>query len=446
MGESKKQNLQEFARYTFLSVLGTLGVSCYILADTFFVAQGTGSTGLAALNLAIPVYNFIHGTGLMLGMGGATLFSIAKIRGDQEQADKEYSHVIGLALLFSMIFMAVGLFASKQLTACLQADGNVFEMTRTYLFWLLLFSPAFLLNDIFLCFIRNDGEPKLPMFAMLIGSFSNVVLDYIFIFPFGWGIFGAVFATGLSPLISIGVMLPYFIKKRQGFHLRAVPPQAEIVKNSLLVGFPSLIAQISAGIVMIVFNLIILRLEGNVGVAAYGVIANISLVVAAIYTGIAQGMQPLVSEAYGAGEKKRSREILRYGMVSMAAVSVVLYAVLFFGADSVAEVFNKEKNPALQSIAVEGLKIYFLSNLFVGYNIIAAIYFSSVEQVIPAHVISLLRGFIFMLPMVFLLGNFFGMKGVWMAYPAAEGLTAAVGVVYFFCAQRRTELTNKKDR
>lgn len=427
MKENKPTKLREFIRNTMFSVLGTLGVSCYILADTFFVAQGMGSTGLTALNLAIPVYNFIHGTGLMLGMGGATRYSICKIRGDRKQADREYSHVIYLAALFSLLFAAAGVFGASWLTALLQADETVFELTKTYLFWLLLFSPAFILNDILLCFIRNDGEAGLPMTAMLIGSFANVLLDYLFIFPMGLGIFGAVFATGLSPIISMLVLLPYFLKQKNGFHLHGMPIEPALLKNSLAIGFPSLIAQVSSGIVMIVFNLIILKLEGNTGVAAYGVIANLSLVVSAVYTGIAQGMQPLLSESYGAGEQRLSRQFLSYGMAAMAACSVLLYGILAFGADGVASVFNQEKDMLLQEMAVQGLKLYFTSNLFVGYNIIIAIYFSSVEKVIPAHLVSLLRGFVLTIPMVFILGGLFGMTGVWLSYPAAEGITAAVG-------------------
>lgn len=424
----KSTKLQTFIRAAVFSVLGMLGVSCYILADTFFVAQGMGSLGLTALNLAIPIYNFIHGTGLMLGMGGAALFSIYKIRGEKEQANRIYSQTLVLSVAASLFFLAVGLLASRPLTVFLQAEEAVFEMTRTYLFWLLLFSPAFILNDVFLCFIRNDGEAGLPMLAMLIGSFSNVLLDYFFIFPLKLGIFGAVFATGLSPFISMLVLLPYALKKKNSFHLCRTPFQAKLVKNSLSMGFSSLLAQVSSGLVMIVFNFVILRLEGKEGVAAYGVIANLSLVVSSVYTGIAQGMQPLISESYGAGEPEECRRVLGYAMVGMAVLSVGLYALFAAGADGIAAVFNQEQNELLQKIAVSGLKIYFTSNLFVGYNIIIAIYFSSIEKVIPAHVVSLLRGFLLMLPVVILFGIWFGMTGVWLSYPVVEGITAVLGL------------------
>ena len=169
--------IREFSRYTVLSVLGTLGVSCYILADTFFVSKGLGTSGLAALNIAIPVYNFIHGTGLMIGMGGATKFSVCKSQENQVLVDKIYTNTIYLAVLFSIAFMLPGFFCPRQLVVVLGADMTILEMTTIYLRWLLLFSPAFILNDVLLCFVRNDANPQLAMCAMLIGSFFNVIMD-----------------------------------------------------------------------------------------------------------------------------------------------------------------------------------------------------------------------------------------------------------------------------
>ena len=419
---------RDFARYTVLSVLGTLGVSCYILADTFFVSKGLGTNGLTALNLAIPIYNFIHGSGLMLGMGGATKFSIYKSQGRSRDIDCIYTNTLYLAALLSALFFLTGLLFSGQLSLLLGADGTVFAMTETYLRWLLLFAPAFILNDVFLCYVRNDGSPQLAMVAMLIGSFANIVLDYVFIFPFRMGIFGAIFATGLSPIISIAVMSPHWLRKRHSFHLTKVKPDAAVMGQTVSLGFPSLIAQLSSGIVMITFNALILGITGNTGVAAYGVVANISLVVVAVYTGISQGMQPLVSSAYGRGNRQQMREVFRYALGTTLAVSGLVYLFLFVFASPVAAVFNSERDPILQQIAVSGLKLYFLSVPFAGYNIILATYFTSIERALPAHVLSLLRGLILIIPMAFLMSFLLGMTGIWISYPLTELAVAAAGV------------------
>ena len=422
--------ISEFSKYVSLSVLGMIAISCYILADTFFVARSLGTNGLAALNLAIPAYNFIHGTGLMLGMGGATRFSICKSRGDGRLADIMYTNTLYLAAVFSALFMAAGLFGAEFIASLLGADPAIFDMTATYLQVLLLFSPAFILNDIFLCFVRNDGNPQLAMLATVTGSLANIVLDYVFMFPLGMGIFGAVLATGMSPALGIAIMAVHWARPAKGFHLARTGLHGESIRLNLALGFPSLLAQLSSGIVMIIFNAIILRLEGNTGVAAYGVVANISLVVASIYTGISQGGQPLISREYGRGRRDSERLFLRLSLTSMAVISAAVYLVIFLFAGPIAEIFNSEGNAQLQEIAVSGLKLYFTSVVFMGYNTVISTYFTSVERAVPAHIVSLLRGLILIVPVAFLLSALWGMTGVWLAFPATEVLVAAVGLYF----------------
>lgn len=433
----QKTCFREFVNYTTLSVLGILGVSCYILADTFFVSKGLGTGGLAALNLAIPVYNFIHGTGLMLGMGGATKFSVCKSQGSQKSVNEIYTNTIYLAILFSAVFMLPGFFCANRLALLLGADGSVLKMTSIYLRWLLLFSPAFILNDVLLCFVRNDESPQLAMRAMLIGSFANIILDYIFIFPLRMGIFGAILATGISPLIGIVMMTPHWRKKKNTFHFVKIGLAPEIVKWDLSLGFPSLIAQLSSGIVMITFNAIILKLEGNTGVAAYGIIANISLVIVAVYTGIGQGVQPLISYSYGAGNSRQIQTLFRYAMTTVLILSGVIYLVIFSFAQPIAAVFNRDNYADLQAIAMTGLKLYFISSPFVGYNIILATFFTSAERALPAQVLSVLRGLVLIIPTAFLLSFIWGMTGVWLTYPVTESIVALLGFVLYKNSQKR---------
>lgn len=214
-----KSQLKEFSRYCTLNVLGMIGLSCYILADTFFVSKGLGRNGLTALNLAIPVYSFIHGSGLMLGIGGATKYSIFKSNKERKNANTIFTNTFYLATVISIVFVLVGIFLSKSLTTVLGSDSDVFKMTNIYLKCILIFAPAFIINDVLICFIRNDNNPNLSMYAMLGGSLSNIILDYIFIFPLQLGIFGAVFATGLAPIISILILSLHRIKKKINFIL-----------------------------------------------------------------------------------------------------------------------------------------------------------------------------------------------------------------------------------
>lgn len=428
---------KEFAKYTSLNVLGMIGLSCYILADTFFVSKGLGANGLTALNLAIPIYSFINGSGLMLGMGGATKYSILKSQDKTRDANRAFTNTVLFTLGLALVFFAIGVFLSGAITRLLGADDIVYQMSKTYLQVILLFAPMFMLNNVLLCFVRNDGAPQLSMLAMIGGSLSNIILDYIFIFPCNMGIFGAVLATGLAPIISMLILSPYFLKKRNQFQLIRCSISWKLISNIVSTGLPSLITEISSGIVIIVFNKIILGLQGNTGVAAYGVIANLSLVVISIYTGVAQGIQPILSKNYGTGNKKDIKQILRYSLVTVLAVSGIVYSSVFFGADFIASIFNSEQNALLQSIAVTGLKIYFTACVFAGVNIILSVYFTSTEHARPAHIISLLRGFIVIIPMAFLLSSIGGMIGVWFTFPTTELIVAIIGLTLYLLSRRK---------
>lgn len=431
MSPTRPSCLSDFARYASLNVLGMIALSCYILADTFFVSLGMGADGLAALNLAIPVYSFIHGSGLMIGMGGGTRYSIRKGQGDDASANRAFTSGIYLVIGFAAVFVLAGLFCTGPLARVLGAGGEVYAMTRTYLQVILLFAPAFLTNNLLLCFVRNDGAPQLAMAGMITGSLSNVVLDYLFIFPCGMGIFGAALATGFAPLISIGVLSPHFIRRKNGFH----PVRCHLRPGRLAAicsaGVPSLVTEVSSGVVMIAFNAILLGLEGNVGVAAYGVIANLSLVVLAIFTGISQGIQPLLSARYGAGQRAELGAILRYAVITALVVSAVVYGVIFAFAGPIAAIFNSEHNAQLQALAEYGLRLYFIACPFAGWNVILAVYFTSVERPRPGQAVSLLRGFAVILPMAFALSALFGLTGVWCAFPATEAVVALVGLVLY---------------
>ena len=422
---------KDYTRYVSLSILGQIALSCYTLADTFFVSAKLGTNGLAALNLAFPIFCILNGTGLMIGMGGGTKYAIYQSRGEHSRANRIFTNAVYLAALFACIFTAAGAFFSTYLVKFLGADETMLGMTNTYAQVMLLFSPAFLFNNLLQCFIRNDGRPSLSMAAMITGSLSNVLLDYIFIFPLDMGIFGAIFATGLAPLISIGVLSPYLFKRKNRFRFVRSKPQGICIREILSSGFSPFLTEATSGIVMFLFNFIILRITGNIGVAAFGVISVISLVVIAMYTGLSQGVQPMISHHYGAKNSENVRAILKYAMITMLVLSGFIYAVIFFGASGLTAIFNSENSQTLQSLAESGLKLYFAACPFIGFNIVLATYFISTEKPLYAQIISLSRGFFVLIPMAFLLSALFRMTGVWCAYPASECIAALIGIVLY---------------
>lgn len=426
-----KRDMREFIRCVGLSVLGTLGVSCYILADTYFISKGLGAKGLTALNLAIPAYNYINGVGLMLGMGGGTMFSVWQSRGDGQRANRAFTAAMWLWGIFSLFFVSVGLFGSAAITRLLGAEREVFAMTEIYLRVMLIFAPAFMLSDIFLCFVRNDNAPRLAMTATLTGNLANVFLDYFFIFTLDMGIFGAVLATGFSPVIGMAIMWSHKAKGRNTFKLTSGPLKKTEIKEVLSTGLPSLVGQISLGIVMMVFNFLILGLKGGIGVAAYGVIANIAIVAEGVLSGIAQGIQPLVSRFYGVGDNVKARLTLKRAVVTAALASWAMYGVIFVFSAPITDIFNSEGSAAMAAMAGLGLRLYFISSPFMGFNVIMSTFFSSTERQKAARTLSLLRGFFVIIPTAFIMARIWGMTGVWLAYPVSEAIVALVGVLKY---------------
>lgn len=182
----EKNLFKDFSKYVFLNIFGQIAFSCYTLMDTYFVSVKLGADGLAALNIAFPIFCLLNGLGLMYGIGGGIKYAICKSRNSEKRANRIFTSALLLALVTGIIFFIIGLSFSEKLVIFLGADNNIFDITNTYLKVMLLFAPAFLLNNIMQAFVRNDKNPRLSMIAMIIGSISNVILDYIFIFPLIW--------------------------------------------------------------------------------------------------------------------------------------------------------------------------------------------------------------------------------------------------------------------
>lgn len=436
-----KQNniFYTFMKYSTLNVLGMLGLSCYILADTFFVARGMGVNGLTSLNLAIPIYSFIHGLGLMIGMGGSTRYSISKSIHRKNSSSIIFTQSLKFTIVLSLILLTIGLFFSSNIATLLGSSDTTHSMTDTYLKTILVFAPIFMLNNLFICFVRNDNNPKLSMYAMLIGSFSNVILDYIFIFPLDMGIFGAALATAIAPIISLMILSLHFLKKKNSFIYVKSKLKMESIKDICVLGISALITEVSSGVVMIIFNGIILSLLGNIGVAAYGILANIALVITAIFTGISQGIQPIISQNYGSSNKNNVRKIYSYGIITALICALIIYIIIFVFSNPIVSIFNGEHNLALEEIAINGMHIYFTAFIFTGVNIVTSIYFSSIDKPKHSFIISILRGFILIIPITLLLASLLGINGVWMSLPITEFIVSVIILFMFYSLHHKNK-------
>ncbi|MCQ4673136.1 MATE family efflux transporter [Lactonifactor longoviformis] len=421
-----------FWKYVSFNILSMIGLSCFVFVDTLCIANGVGSDGLAALNLVIPVYSLVNGVGLMLGMGGATLYSMEQGMGQGQKANIAFTRACRTALILGILFTVSGVAFTKPLGILLGAEGKVMECLIPYMRTLLAFSVPFLFNNVLVCFVRNDRNPRLAMAAMLTGSFSNILLDTLFIFGFGWGMFGAAFATGLAPLFSMLVASAHIWKGKNQFRLEKCRFQGKALVKLMSLGGASFVTEISSGIVILLFNYVILNLTGSVGVAAYGVIANLAIIVMSIFNGIAQGIQPLVSRGYGSGDIKAVFSYVRRALILAGILGVLccLPGILF--THELIGIFNGGGDAAFEGIAAKGMPVYFTAFLTMGLNIVAAAVLASVDRARESLSIALLRGIVLNAVLVFLLPGFWGMQGIWLVVPIAESGTILLSFYYIF--------------
>ncbi len=427
---------RQFTKYVSQNIFGLLGTSCYILADTYFIAQASGTDGIAMLNLCLPIYNFIFAIGSMIGLGAATRYAILRAQGD-ERCQHYFSNAVLCACLLSIPFVLAGIFCPQVLLRLMGGDAQIVALGIGYTRIFLLFTPFFMCNYIVSAFVRNDGDPSLAMLGTLSGSLFNVVFDYVFMFPMGLGLPGAALATAASPLISIAVCSRHFFKKENSVQFVRRAPSAKLLGQSCQLGISGFVGEMSSGVTTTVFNLLLVNMAGNVAVAAYGVVANFALVATAIFNGVAQGAQPLVSHCYGKSDHKGAKKLLVLGSCTALVLAAGLYAVVFGATDTLVSWFNSENSAAMAQFAHTGMRIYFIGYLFAGFNIVAAGYLSAVNRPVEASVTSVCRGMAAIVVCSLVLSALFGINGVWAAFPAAEALTAALTL--FLLVRKKAE-------
>ena len=412
-----------FFRYVSLNVLSMLGLSLYILADTFFIANGVGNDGLVALNIVIPFFNLISGIGMLLGIGGATCFSVALGSRDTPRATRAFSQALSLAVVLGALFTLLGLLYPEPIVRLLGATGEVLDLSIIYLRTIACFSFLFMFNNLMVAFVRNDGNPNLAMAAMITASLSNILLDYIFVFPMGMGMFGAALATGFAPIISTCVLSAHFIRRKN--HFRFTPPtfiKAELARI-LHAGFPSLITELSTGIVILLFNRTLFSLAGNHAVAAYGIITNIAMVCIAIFNGVSQGAQPLISFLYGAEKPKPLRRVFRYLLGTVIIFGILFFLCGLFLTNPMIAAFNRDQSAELAAFATDGIHIYFSAFLIMGINLGSISLFAATLHPRQAYLLSFLRGILLVIPLLFLFARIAGIHGVWATVPCTEAFT-----------------------
>lgn len=417
-----------FFHFLITSVAGMLMVSVYILFDTIFIGQGLGSEGLAALSILLPVFCLLYGTGMLFGMGGGALMSIYMGQGNVQKAREVFTHVWLLMWVVGGLMSGIGLVFLDPICRFLGAQGQTFVYVKEYLIYIIGFGFTFVMINGTTIFIRNDHAPRWAMAATVTTGFINIILDYIFIFPLQMGMAGAAIATIISSSAALLVCLLYIVFKSKNLKLTRSKFQIGLITKSMSLGFPSYVVEVSSGVVIFAFNSVILRTIGDIGVSAYSILANIMLIVVAVFTGIAQGIQPILSLNYGADQYRRVKNTRKMALVTALAIGIVIFGIGYLFPEPLIALFSSDQGQ-LRVITKQAMMYFFPAFIIMGVNIVLGSYKQSIDHAAHSAFITFGRGIVFVLIGLWVLPIYFGEAGIWLTIPFAELATLILGLI-----------------
>lgn len=434
-----ENNKNLFYKYVFLNIISMLGVSAYILVDTIFISKGMGEDGLTALNLVIPIFNVLSSFQFMLAIGGSTTYAIVRARGNVIKSNSIFTHVILFAFFLGSLCTLGGVLFSDKITYLLGARDHIMELAQPYLKIILSFSLLFIYNTIFIVFMRNDYKPKVAMLAGLLGNLLNIIFDYILIIKLEMGMVGAALATVSSPILGLLIMSPYILTGNTGFKLIKCKFSLRLLVTSLFPGLSVFINDMTSAVKIAVFNYLFLKLLGNIGVASYGIIANFTVLFFACFYGVGEGVQPLISTSYGKNKYEEVIHFIKKGYMVSMGIGVLFFILTNTYLNQLIALFNWNNNPELFNLTKVGLQIFLISLLFAGQSICGMLFQAAMGKSVNALVLSLLRGFIFTVPLAYIMGEYFGYKGVYWSIVISELLTFLVNLYIYQRSKRNLQ-------
>lgn len=413
-----------FINYLVPSVSATMVTSIYILADTMMIGRGIGAAGLAALNILLPMYSTFYGFGMMCGIGGSVLFGFSRGKGEEQEARGYFTTALILTAILAVLSAVLCNVFFEPLLNFLGCTPVMREYAVSYGRILMTVSPAYIFSCFLQAFVRNDGAPRLAMTGVVSGGITNVVLDYAFIYILRWGMAGAALATVIGTGLTIAILCSHFFKKDNHLKLGgglSLRKAWDVLMN----GMPSFIMELSSGVIMLLFNLQLLKYVGDIGVVVYGIVSNVALVVTSLSNGIAQAAQPMISANYGAGNMDRVREVRNLSLVVAMTAGVLFTASGFLIPVPIAELFLVPTEQII-AMAVPAIKLYFISFVISEWNIICGTYFQAIVKPKLSLMVTLMRGIALNSILVFVLPAIFGVNGIWMVVTVSEIVTAVI--------------------
>ncbi len=437
----EQQSLRkQFFRFSTATVASLMVFSLYSIVDGLFVARGVGEYAMSAVNLSVPFINLLFSIAVIFAVGTSTIIAYLLGQKNAQSANKLFSQNLVTLTVIGVTISVLVLVFTEPFALLLGADELTLEYTIHYLQGLAPFAVCFMISYNLEVLVKTDGRPRLALITVCVGCVTNCVLDYLAIFHWDMGIWGAAAATGVSQLLTCVIYMTHFFGKHTTFHPVRFRMDWKIYRRLLPIGISDGLTELCNGLMIFLFNHTILRCIGTDGLVAYTIIAYANTLVINITMGISQGSQPLISFQNGREDGAAIGKLLGYGLRTMCGVAAVCFTALFLAAPALIGMFLPEAEPQMLAFSTDAFRRYSLCYLPVGFNIYIAGFLTAMERPVPAVAISTGRGLILQGSILLLLAAVFGGSSIWFAPLISELLCLGLSV-FFLLRLRRTHRT-----
>jgi putative MATE family efflux protein len=429
MLESKPYIL--FFKYLIPSMLGFLAISSANIIDGYFVGNYVGYVSLAAINISFPLFNILFGFALMFAVGNSVITAKLMGEGNIKEASNVFTKSIYTIVILAIILNFSLYMNIDRVLDFINVQDELRDETLKYLPVILKFLPFLMIGITVDYFVKVDENPNLSFIALVLSSLVNVILDYIFIVKFNWGISGAAYATGISEIVILIVLLPHFFLKNST--LRLVKPKGSFfnIFNALKNGFSEFINESSVGITILIFNYVLLKNFGALGIASFSIVGYFITISILTSFAVSDSLQAIISKNYGAQYFNRMKSFLRLGLISIICIEIVLTLFVIISPELLINIFIKGNEHKTKEMTIEFLSYVWPAFLFSGLNMLATAYLTSIQKPLYSGLIAIMRSLIFPITFVFTLPFIFGNVGIFMALSCAEVLTFIFAIRFF---------------
>ena len=426
---AKEYGFFALLKFTSPSMIMLMFISLYTIVDGIFVGQFVNSDALAAINIVFPVIGIINGVSFMFSTGGRALVSKQLGLGETKKATESFSLIVISAVVLTIILSALAFIFNEQIITLFGGE-DIMDYCKGYLLPFLIFLPISSLQILFQEFLVTVNKPKIGLYLTIAAGVTNAILDYVFIVIFDMGISGAAIATGIGFTLPGAFGLYFFLKNKSGIHFVMPKLDFKVLKNSCTNGSSEMITNISGSITTILFNLFMMKLlgdQGTDGVAAMSIIFYANFVMLAMFFGFSVGTGSLIGYHYGARNIPYLRKLIKMIFTFVLSASIIIFILSLTTRNLVSTLFAPD-NANVVELTRRGIQLFSFAYLFAGFNVLASALFTSLSDGLSSAVISFSRTMIFTIGAILIMATLFGVDGLFLAVPIAEGLTCILSI------------------